>query len=98
MPEQANPTSFADQCRGFASMIRSGAMGPDDHEMVAKKFEAAADALDQALSLIERLSGALADEGAGWSNEGLHDLRCRAASALPAERCPDWLLEFRDAP
>lgn len=44
---QANPTSFADSLRGFAAMIRSGAMTADDHEMVAKKFVAAADLIDE---------------------------------------------------
>ncbi len=38
--------TFADGCRGFASMIRSGALKPEDYEMVAKKFDAAADLID----------------------------------------------------
>lgn len=47
MPQQhTENVSFADQCRGFAAMIRSGAMKPEDYEMVAKQFAEAADLID----------------------------------------------------
>lgn len=50
MSETANVkisnTTFSDQCRGFAAMIRSGAMTPEDQEMVAAKFSEAADLID----------------------------------------------------
>lgn len=36
---------FAESLRGFASMFRSNAYGPEDAGMVAEKFDAAADAL-----------------------------------------------------
>jgi hypothetical protein len=44
--QQTENVTFADQCRGFAAMIRSGAMTPEDGEMVAKKFSEAADLID----------------------------------------------------
>lgn len=48
MPQQQTENvNFADQCRGFAAMIRSGALDPADHEMVAKKFTDAADLIDE---------------------------------------------------
>lgn len=46
-PQQAEPVSFADGCRGFAAMIRSGAMTDDDREMVARRFEQAAELIDE---------------------------------------------------
>lgn len=55
MPEQAGNVTFADGCRGFAAMIRSGAMKPEDHEMVAKRLCDAAD-------LIDKLTKAMGDE------------------------------------
>lgn len=48
--------------------------------------------------LIADLSSALTDEGPGWSNEGVHNLRCRVANALPPAECPDWLEAYRDPP
>ena len=47
--------------------------------------------------LIADLSGALTDEGADWSNDGLHEMRRRVANALPPPQCPDWLHQYRDA-
>lgn len=48
MPEQKTEnTTFADGCRGFAAMIRSGAMTEQDHEMIARKFVEAADLIDK---------------------------------------------------
>jgi hypothetical protein len=46
--------------------------------------------------LIAELSGGLADEGGQWSSVGLNNLRRRAANALPPDKCPDWLNDFRD--
>lgn len=47
LEQQTENVTFADQCRGFAAMIRSGAMKPEDREMVAKKFTEAADLIDE---------------------------------------------------
>jgi hypothetical protein len=46
--------------------------------------------------LVAELSDALTDEGGDWSIDGLHDLRCRVANALPLDMLPDWLRKFRD--
>lgn len=45
--EKAGNTTFADGCRGFAAMVRSGAMKDEDREMVAKRFDDAADLIDK---------------------------------------------------
>ena len=45
--QQTENVMFSDQCRGFAAMIRSGAMKPEDNDMVAKKFAEAADLIDE---------------------------------------------------
>jgi len=47
--------------------------------------------------LIADLSDDLRDEGADYSVDGLHQMRCRIANALPPDLCPDWLKRFRDA-
>lgn len=46
-------------------------------------------------SLIARLADALADEGPGWSNDGVHSLRVDVAAALPDALLPDWLRTYR---
>jgi len=38
--------TFADGCRGFAAMIRAGALRPEDYEMAAARFDVAADLID----------------------------------------------------
>lgn len=38
--------TFGESCRSCAAMIRSGAMDPDDHGMVAKTLDAAGDEID----------------------------------------------------
>ena len=48
--------------------------------------------------LIAHLSADLTDEGAGYSNEGLHNMRRRVANALPDDMLPDWLRTYRDPP
>lgn len=45
--QQTEHVTFADACRGFAAMIRSGALKPEDHEMVAKKFTDAATLIEE---------------------------------------------------
>jgi flagellin-specific chaperone FliS len=46
--------------------------------------------------LVADLSPALDDEGGDFSAEGLEALRRRIANALPPEKCPDWLVSYRD--
>jgi len=48
--------------------------------------------------LIADLSGCLTDEGVDYSEEGLVEMRRRAANALPPNKCPEWLEKFRDPP
>lgn len=55
-------------------------------------------AINALRTLVVALSYALTDEGPGWSNEGLDNLRRRVANAIPLDECPDWLREYRDKP
>jgi hypothetical protein len=48
--------------------------------------------------LISDLTPYLADEGCDFGDDGLADLRQRAANALPVNKCPDWLWRYRDPP
>lgn len=49
-------------------------------------------------NLIADLSCGLDDEGGSWTVDSLNALRRRVANALPPEKCPDWLQQFRDPP
>jgi hypothetical protein len=49
-------------------------------------------------TLIADLSDDLRDEGCDWSADGLEAMRRRCANALPKDKCPDWLEEYRDPP
>lgn len=46
--------------------------------------------------LIAHLSAGLTDEGPDWTTGSLIELRKRVANALPPDRCPDWLNQYRD--
>ena len=48
--------------------------------------------------LIGHLSDGLRDEGCDWSVDGLQQMRRRVANALPPDKCPDWLEQYRDPP
>lgn len=65
-------------------------------DLVARwnEFEIRGDAVSR-LGLIADLSDALADEGPGWSNGSVDNLRRRTANVLPPPMCPDWLLPYR---
>jgi hypothetical protein len=48
--------------------------------------------------LIGDLSDDLRDEGSDYSVDGLNAMRRRVANALPPDRLPDWLEQYRDPP
>lgn len=52
--------------------------------------------LDSHWRLITDLSICLTDEGPDVTDDWLRGLRQRVANALPVDRCPEWLLPFRD--
>lgn len=59
-------------------------------EMVSKRTIATLQAL------VADLSESLTEEGPDWSEDGLHNLRCRVANAVPPDKLPDWLNKYRD--
>jgi ribosomal protein S15P/S13E len=48
--------------------------------------------------LIVDLSDHLTDEGCDWTNDGLDRMRRRVANAVHPDKCPDWLMRYRDPP
>jgi hypothetical protein len=57
------------------------------------RFKRTIGALQQ---LIADMSDDLRDEGCDYSTEGLEAMRRRVANALPPDKCPDWLANYRD--
>ena len=83
-----------DSDRRFNDQFRETPYERDERQRNARHKQA----LATLHGLIADLSAGLADEGPDWSLDGFLMLRKRVANALPSDKCPDWLVSYRDPP
>jgi hypothetical protein len=58
---QAQPLPFSDTLKGFAAMCRTGALDATDGEMLAAKFDAAANEIERLQSTLREIARETSD-------------------------------------